>query len=100
MKDELLKQVRRVPLLIAQKADDPKLVVSAAGTEKVGDVEARILDVAYDGASVRWFLDPTTDRILRTAHTSVGPQGKADDRLGVLRLQGRSTDSPSPTTSR
>ncbi len=78
MKDELLKQVRRVPLLIAQKADDPKLVVSAAGTEKVGNVEARILDVAYDGASVRWYLDPTTYRILRSAHTSVGPQGEAD----------------------
>jgi len=78
MKDELLKQVRRVPLLIAQKADDPKLVVSAAGTEKVGDVEARILDVAYDGATVRWYLDPTTYRILRSAHTSVGPQGEAN----------------------
>ena len=77
MKDELLKQVRRVPLLLAQKADDPKLVVVAAGTEKIGDVEARILDVTYDGASVRWFLDPTTYRILRSAHTSVGPQGEA-----------------------
>ena len=87
--DELLKQVRRVPLLLAQKADDPKLVVAAAGTEKIGDVEARILDVAYDGATVRWFLDPTTYRILRSAHTSVGPQGEANDRLGLLRLQGR-----------
>ncbi len=77
MKDELLKQVRRVPLLLAQKADDPKLVTAAAGIEKIGDVEARILDVTYDGASVRWFLDPTTYRILRSAHTSVGPQGDA-----------------------
>jgi hypothetical protein len=77
MRDELLKQVRRVPLLLAQKADDPRLVVAAAGTEKVGDVEARVLDVTYDGASVRWFLDPTTYRILRSAHTSFGPQGEA-----------------------
>ena len=77
MRDELLKQVRRVPLLLAQKADDPKLVAAAAGTEKIGDVEARILDITYDGASVRWFLDPTTFRILRSAHTSVGPQGEA-----------------------
>lgn len=77
MRDELLKQVRRVPLLLAQKADDPKLVAVAAGTEKIGDVEARILDISYDGASVRWFLDPTTYRILRSAHTSFGPQGEA-----------------------
>lgn len=77
MKDELLKQVRRVPLLLAQKADDPKLVVAAAGTEKIGAVEALILDVSYDGASVRWYLDPTNFHILRSAHTSVGPQGEA-----------------------
>ena len=76
MRDELLKQVRRVPLLLAQKADDPKLVLVAAGTEKVGDVETRVLDISYEGAAVRWFLDPTTYRILRSAHTSVGPQGE------------------------
>ena len=77
MKDELLRQVRRVPLLIAQKADDPRLVVAAAGTEKVGDIQAFILDVTYDGASVRWYLDPVTFRLLRSSHTSVGPQGEA-----------------------
>jgi hypothetical protein len=77
MKEELLRQVRRIPLLLAQKSDDPKLAVAAAGTEKIGDVNARILDVSYEGASVRWYLDPTTYRILRSSHTSVGPQGEA-----------------------
>ena len=77
MRDELLKQVRRVPLLLAQKSDDPKLIAVAAGTEKIGDVETRVLDISYEGAAVRWFLDPTTYRILRSAHTSVGPQGEA-----------------------
>ncbi len=77
MKEELLRQVRRIPLLLAQKIDDPKLVVAAAGTEKIGDVTARILDVSYEGASVRWYLDPTTFRIVRSSHTSVGPQGEA-----------------------
>jgi len=76
MGEELLRQIRRVPLLIAQHVDDPKLVVSASGTEKIGDVDARILDVTYAGASVRWFLDPTTYRILRTVHKSKGPQGE------------------------
>jgi hypothetical protein len=77
MKEELLRQVRRIPLLLAQKIDDPKLVVAAAGTEKIGDVSARILDVSYESASVRWYLDPTTFRILRSSHTSNGPQGEA-----------------------
>ena len=77
MKEELLRQVRRIPLLLAQKRDDPKLVVAAAGTEKIGDVSAQILDVSYEGASVRWYLDPSTYRIVRSQHTSVGPQGEA-----------------------
>jgi hypothetical protein len=77
MRDELLRQVRRVPLLVAQRADDPKLVVAAAGTEKIGNVDAKILDVTYEDATVRWFLDPTTFHILRTTHTSRGPQGEA-----------------------
>jgi hypothetical protein len=77
MKEELLRQVRRIPLLLAQKIDDPKLVVAAAGTEKIGDVSARILDVSYEGAAVRWYLDPTTWRIVRSSHTSIGPQGEA-----------------------
>jgi len=77
MRDELLRQVRRVPLLVAQRADDPSLVVSAAGTEKIGGVDAKILDVSLDGALVRWYLDPTTFRIIRSTHTSAGPQGEA-----------------------
>lgn len=77
MREELLRQVRRVPLLIAQRADDPKLVVAAGGTEKIGNVDAKILDVTYEDASTRWFLDPATYRILRTTHTSKGANGEA-----------------------
>ena len=42
-----------------------------------GEVQALLLDVNYDGASVRWALDPTTYRILRSSHSSTGPQGEA-----------------------
>ncbi len=77
MKEELLRQVRRIPLLLAQKQDDPKLVVAAAGREQIRDIPTRVLDVSYEGASVRWYLDPTTYRIVRSSHTSIGPQGEA-----------------------
>ncbi len=77
MKDELIKQIHRVPLLLAQRADDPKLSTIAAGTEKIGTADTKILDVSYEGASVRWFLDPANGRILRSSHTSIGPQGEA-----------------------
>ena len=75
MKDELLKQVQRVPLWLAQKADDPKLSAAEVGTERVGDVDARILEIHYENMSVRWFVDPKTYRILRTFHTALGPNG-------------------------
>jgi hypothetical protein len=76
MKQELLKQVRRVPLYLAQKIDDPKLSVVATGSAQVQGVEAKILEVRYGDASVRWFVDPKTGRILRTVHTATGPDGQ------------------------
>jgi zinc protease len=77
MKEDLTKALRRAPIALAQKADDPKLSVSAAGEEKVGDVEAAVLDVVYDGTEVRWFVDPATGRILRASFTATGPTGPA-----------------------
>jgi hypothetical protein len=76
MRDELLRQVERVPIFLTQKANDPRLTATAAGTEKIGEIEARILDVAYGRMTVRWFVDPKTGRILRAAHESVGLDGK------------------------
>ncbi len=74
-KDELTKEINRLPLLLAQKANDPKLSVSAAGMENIGALEAAILDVSYGGTEVRWYVDPATGRILRSSHASVAPSG-------------------------
>jgi hypothetical protein len=76
MSDELAKQIQRIPLHIAQKADDPTLSAFTAGKAKVGDVEASILEIRYGAVAVRWYVDPGTGRILRTAHTSTAPDGK------------------------
>ncbi len=76
MKQELLRQVHRVPLYLAQKIDDPKLSVVATGSAQVQGVEAKILEVGYGDTSVRWYVDPKTGRILRTVHTASGPDGK------------------------
>jgi hypothetical protein len=76
MRDELIKQVQRVPLWLAQKGDDPRLSAAAVGSEKIGEVDAQILDVRYENMSVKWFVDPKTYRIVRTYHTALGPNGK------------------------
>jgi hypothetical protein len=47
----------------------------AAGTEKVGDVEARIVDVNAAGAPIRWFVDPASGRILKETYPTVSQHG-------------------------
>ena len=73
---ELRRQIQRIPLNMVRLADDPKLSVAAVGKEKVGDVEATVLEITYGSTLVRWFVDPTTGRILRTAHPGASPDGK------------------------
>jgi len=75
LRDEMVKQIQRHPLFLAQKAEDPKLVASAAGKEKIGAVEAEILDISFDKAEVRWLLDPSTGRLLRSSYSGTGPAG-------------------------
>jgi hypothetical protein len=77
MRDELLRQVTRTAFSLAQKADDPKFKLALGGEESVGGVPTRALDVSYGDVSVRWFVDPVTGRILRSAHDSISPAGKA-----------------------
>jgi hypothetical protein len=76
IRDELLRQIQRTAYFLTQKADDPKLTLGLAGEEKVGEVTTRLLDVAYGEVAVRWFVDPATGRLLRSAHDSTSPTGK------------------------
>jgi hypothetical protein len=74
-KEEGLKEVKRHPIFVAQHAEDPKFVFAAAGSEKIGEVEAQILDVNADGAQVRWYVDPQTGHVLRTSAQALGMTG-------------------------
>lgn len=76
-REEQAKDLSRLQLLLAQRANDPKLDVVAAGSEKIGGVDAALLDVSYGGVATRWFVDPLTGRILRASYTATGPQGPA-----------------------
>jgi zinc protease len=81
-KAETLDQIKRDPLFIASHAKDANVFFHAAGTEKVGDIDARIVDVNAAGASLRWFVDPQTGRILKETYPTLsqgGPvQGETD----------------------
>jgi zinc protease len=74
-KTESLEQIKRDPIFIASHSKDPNVFFRAAGTEKVGEVEARIVDVNAAGAAIRWFVDPQTGHILKETYRTIGQHG-------------------------
>lgn len=74
-KTETLEQIKRDPVFIASHSKDANVFFRAAGTEKVGEVEARIVDVNAAGAAIRWFVDPQTGHILKETYRTIGQHG-------------------------
>jgi zinc protease len=72
---ESLEQVKRDLTFIAQHADDPRFTFTASGSERIGDVEAKIVDVNADGTAIRWYVDPKSGRVLRETYAAFGTSG-------------------------
>jgi zinc protease len=77
-KADAMTQIHHDPVYLAQHLNDPAFSFHAGGTEKIGDVEARIVEV--DGAApwIRWYVDPKTGRVLREAYKGLGQSGPFD----------------------
>lgn len=76
-KTETLEQIKRDPIFIAAHAKDPNFFFRAGETEKVGDTEARVVDVNAAGTAVRWFVDPQNGHILKETYRTIGQHGPA-----------------------
>jgi zinc protease len=74
-KAETLEQIKRDPIFIASHWKDAGVFFRAAGTEKVGDVEARIVDVNAAGAFIRWYVDPQSGHILKETYRTLAQSG-------------------------
>jgi zinc protease len=74
-KTETMEQIKRDPIFIASHAKDPDVFFHAAGTEKVGDINASIVDVNAAGASIRWYIDPQTGHILKETYPTLSQSG-------------------------
>jgi len=77
-KNEMLSQLHHDLVYVAQHADDPAFTFSASGTEKIGDVEAAILDIGGAIPWLRWYIDPKTGHILREKYKGMGQSGPFD----------------------
>jgi zinc protease len=74
-KTETLEQIKRDPIFITSHWKDANMFFRAGGTEKVGDTEARIVDVNSAGAAIRWFVDPQSGHILKETYQTLGQSG-------------------------
>jgi len=82
-KSETLEQIKRDPIFIASHWKDPDVFFHAGGTEKVGDVEARIVDVNAAGAAIRWFVNPADGHILKETYVTLGRNGPAEGETAM-----------------
>ncbi len=77
-KTEMMSQMHHDLVYVAQHVDDPAFTFTAAGTEKVNDVETAVLDVGGAIPWVRWYVDPKTGHILREKYKATGQSGSYD----------------------
>jgi zinc protease len=82
-KNEMLSQLHHDLVYVAQHADDPSFTFTAAGTEKIGDVDAAILDIGGAVPWVRWYIDPKTGYILREKYKATGQTGQFDGETNL-----------------
>ena len=82
-KSETLEQIKRDPIFIASHWKDPDVFFLAGGTEKVGDIEARIVDVNAAGAAIRWFVNPADGHILKETYVTLGRTGPAQGETAL-----------------
>jgi zinc protease len=74
-KADSLAQIHHDPVYLAQHVNDPAFTFTAAGTEKIGDVDAAMVDVGGAVPWIRWYVDPKSGRILRETYKGVGQAG-------------------------
>jgi zinc protease len=81
-KAETLEQIKRDPIFIASHWKDANVFFHADGSEKIGDVEARIVDVNAAGTAIRWYVDPQSGHILKETYRTLSQgqpaQGETD----------------------
>ncbi len=76
-KTEIMEQIKRDPLFIVSHSKDANVFFRAGGTERVGNVEARTVDVNAAGTAIRWFVDPRSGRILKETYSTLTRSGPA-----------------------
>jgi hypothetical protein len=72
-RDAALNDMKAELITVLRNLDNPKYTFTATATEKIGDIEARVVEINADGQNVKWYVDPATGKLLRTVSRASGP---------------------------
>ncbi len=73
-RDAMLSEMRADLINVLRNAGNPKYTFNTAPGEKVGGIDALVLDVNADGSIARWYVEPS-GRLLRSLTHSTMPPG-------------------------
>jgi len=82
-KSDMLSQLHHDLIYLAQHAGDPAFTFAANGSEKIGDVDAAILDIGGAVPWIRWYVDPKTGYVLREKYKTMGQAGPVDGETNL-----------------
>lgn len=77
-KTEMLAQLHHDLVYVTQHINDPAFTFTAAGTEKIGEIDAAVLDIGGAIPWVRWYIDPKSGYVLREKYKGMGQSGSFD----------------------
>lgn len=72
-RDQGLSEMRAEMLTVLQNIGNAAYTFNAAGTEKVGEVNAAVLEIGVGGSTVKWHVDPATGRLLQSVARAGAP---------------------------
>ena len=78
MREENLKNIKRDIIFIAQHAGDESFGFKSAGEEKVGELQAKVVDVEGGGSKLRWYVDADSGRVIRAEFRTLSMEGPVD----------------------
>ncbi len=77
-KENIRRDLKLELLPVLMYAGQPEHSFTAIGSEKVGNIDAKMLEVSAGGSTLKWWIDPATGRLLRKQSRAQTPQGPAD----------------------
>jgi zinc protease len=75
MKEERLNGLKRDWIALAQHVNDPAYVFTLGASQKVGNIEAQVVEISGNGVEAKWALDPQSGRLLQVSYQDTGQRG-------------------------